>query len=368
MKMSYIVKQGFKEWYKFPLFELARHNQSFLSLIPFRPAAACINVTHNCNSRCVTCTMWKEKSTDELTMPEICDIMTQMREMGVRRVGFSGGEPLLRRDLPEMVKKARELGFERISVLSNGLLLNQDRARELVENGVNAVSISLDGFEETNDRCRGVKGSYQKCMKALKMLASLRDNGYRNLDVMMATTLMQPTIGQAPKLLEMAKGLGVNWTPNLIETVSFQFQGIDAADLVIRDKAEIDEVVGELHQMKRRYPMSNTITHMFLEMARGHLKGEKSTLQKGLPCIAGYTCIYLDAHGNIYPGCWALAPVGNIREKTLKEIACGEKYKERLRQQFVRDCPFCTNSYLMSVWYHIPSLIREAWWRLKLLV
>ena len=310
--------------------------------------------------------MWKEKSVNELTTAEICDVMSQLRRMGIRRVGFSGGEPLLREDFSELIKNAHDLGFERITVLSNGLLWNREKAMKFLENGLNTVSISVDGFEETHDRCRGIKGAYKKSIEALKMLASLRDNAYPELDILMATTLMQPTIGQAAALLKMAKELGVSWTPNLLENVSFQFEDIDTDTLSVKNQEEMDRLISELHRMKRNYPMSNAVTHAGLELAREYPKGRSSTkLQKAPPCIAGFSSIYIDAHGGVYSGCWALPPLGGLREKTLKEITSATEYRKRLEDMFLRKCPFCTNSYMMCTWYHIPSILNEVLWTLR---
>jgi MoaA/NifB/PqqE/SkfB family radical SAM enzyme len=310
--------------------------------------------------------MWKEKSTNELNTDEISDIMSQLRRMGVRRIGFSGGEPLLRQDLSGLIEKAHELGFERITVLSNGLLWNGAKAIELLESGLSAVSISVDGLEETHDSCRGVTGAYRKSIEALKILANLRDKAYFDLDILMATTLMKPTIGQATTLLKMAKELGVNWTPNLFENVSFQFEGIDANPLLIKDQEEMDRLISELHEMKRTYPISNAVTHAGLELAREYPKGRNSAkLQKAPPCIAGFTSIYIDAYGRVYSGCWALPPLGKLGERTLKEITSTAEYKQRLQDMFLRKCPFCTNSYMMCTWYHIPSILSEALWILR---
>jgi len=152
-------------------------------VIPFRPTAAQVIVTNNCNSRCVTCSQWKRKSTNELTTKEIYEALSQLKDLGIIAVAFSGGEPLLRNDLPHIIKKASQLKFRSISILTNALLLTESQARKLLESGLTGVGISIDGLRETHNQIRGVKGSFDKTITALQILTKLRDQEYPHLEV-----------------------------------------------------------------------------------------------------------------------------------------------------------------------------------------
>ena len=155
MRLPYLIQIALKDCYKPILFSLAKRNDSFLSMLSFRPTGSQIIVTDNCNSRCITCSQWKNKSTNELTTEEIYDTLAQLRDLGVIQVYFSGGEPLLRHDLSRLVERAAELRFQSIGILTNGLLLTENRARELLESGLTALGISIDGLRETHDYVRG---------------------------------------------------------------------------------------------------------------------------------------------------------------------------------------------------------------------
>lgn len=156
------------------LFELAKHRKEILRTIPMTPKGAGINITHNCNSRCITCNMWKSKSTNELTTAELQDILTQLKDIGVVGVGFEGGEPLLRNDLPQIVERAHQLGFESINMMTNGLLLTKKKTENLIQKGLTGIGVSIDGIGETHDLARGVKGAYEKSLKALEELVFSR--------------------------------------------------------------------------------------------------------------------------------------------------------------------------------------------------
>lgn len=129
-------------------------SEKLLRNVSVQPEWADIRVTESCNSRCVTCQAWKNKAVDELSTEEMKDAIRQLSEVGVRNAVFIGGEPLLRRDIGVLVKEASLSGFRNIMLVTNGLLL-EDKAEELLRNGVTHVTVSVDGIGATDDRIRG---------------------------------------------------------------------------------------------------------------------------------------------------------------------------------------------------------------------
>ena len=79
---------------------------------------------------------------DELTTTEMYDVLAQLRDLGTNYLFLSGGEPLLRRDLSAIARKATELKFKRIQVSTNAHLLTRERAEELIESGVTQTGVS----------------------------------------------------------------------------------------------------------------------------------------------------------------------------------------------------------------------------------
>lgn len=368
MRKSFFVKEGLRQWYLPLTVTLARHNNLFFGAIPLRPAAGNVMVTHNCNSRCLMCSFWKRRSLGELTLPEVEDILSQMKEMGIRRICFSGGEPLLRSDLDLILRKARDLRFENTQIITNGLLWNDRKARALLENGLNRVSVSIDGTGEAHDQQRGVKGAFQRTLKTLKLLVNLRDEEYPGLEVEVGMTLTRITMSHMRALLEICATHRVSCTLQILEHTSFWSKPLatEISDIQIEGKQIIDSMADELHQLKESYPISIIVGHLGLEFMRHYLKGEESrSMIPDVPCTAGFTSVYVNAHGEVYPGCWAVPPVGHLRKKQLKEIICGEDYKVILRQMFLKKCPRCPNGYIWSEWYYLPALLREILWRLN---
>jgi MoaA/NifB/PqqE/SkfB family radical SAM enzyme len=344
--------------------ELARHSQLFASMVRFDPANAGIIVTENCNSRCMTCTQWHQKSSNELSLVEILNTLKQLKGLGIKGITFSGGEPLLRKDLSAMVRECSALKFDDITILTNGLLLTPSLAEELLQGGVTTIGISIDGLTDTNDMVRGVKGSFQKNLSVLKMLTNLRDNKYKSLDLYVATTLMKPTLSDIIPLANLLGSMRIKININLIDT-SLYFFKIDGADLMIKDQNQLNSVVDELHKLKTKHGDIFHIshTHASFEYIRNYFQDPK---RKEVPCISGYTSLDIGAHGEVYSGCLAMEPMGNIREKSLTEILKSAKYKSRLRDMFYKNCPGCSCGYKMNLFYYPPWIREELYWRIKM--
>ena len=363
MKLPYLIRIALKEWYKPVLFALAKCNDSFLSMLSFRPITSQIIVTDNCNSQCITCSQWKNKATNELTTEEIYDALAQLRELGVIQVYFSGGEPLLRHDLPSLVKRAAKLKFQSIAIMTNGLLLTESRARKLLESGLTAVGISIDGLRETHDYVRGVKGSFDKAISGLEILSRLREERYPHLKVTIATTLTEPTLNQVVPMTRLASTHQkfAHLNISLFDTSPYFFQDTDTSDLIIKDQKELDKVVRQLHDIKTK--KSGVFvwnhTHQSFEYIRKYFTDAK---RADIPCVMGYVTIYIGSHGEVYHGCWLLEPMGNLREKKLEEIVNSAEYGKRLKDMFFKRCPGCACGYKINLLYHLPSIGREVLW------
>ncbi len=113
-----------------------------------RPFLVVFNLTRRCNSICPMCSIWKtpSKIKDELTLEEIENIFKDLKSYGVKHVFLQGGEPLLRKDIVQIIELLIGLGFNP-TLITNGLLLDEKIANKIAELKCN-VSISLDSLDE----------------------------------------------------------------------------------------------------------------------------------------------------------------------------------------------------------------------------
>jgi len=126
------------------------------------------NMTRRCNLRCVHCYAQAKdiEFENELSTAEGKNLIDDLANFGSPVILFSGGEPTLRKDLPELAAYAREKGMRAV-ISTNGTLIDRDLAKRLKDVGLSYVGVSLDGVRETNDRFRGVKGAFDAALRGL---------------------------------------------------------------------------------------------------------------------------------------------------------------------------------------------------------
>ncbi len=126
------------------------------------------NITRRCNLKCVHCYAHAKSKADEdeLTTSQGKALLDDLAAFGVPVVLFSGGEPLMRKDLPELAAYAVEKKMRAV-ISTNGTLISADMAKTLKSIGLSYVGISLDGTEKINDRFRAVKGAFKMAMEGI---------------------------------------------------------------------------------------------------------------------------------------------------------------------------------------------------------
>jgi radical SAM protein with 4Fe4S-binding SPASM domain len=127
------------------------------------------NITRACNLRCVHCynDSGPGRPCNDLTMAQAKAIIDDLAQFGVPSILFSGGEPLLRHDLFELIEYAVGQGVRTV-ISTNGTLIDADKAREIKRLGVSYVGISLDGIGPINDKFRGVSGAFERAVRGIR--------------------------------------------------------------------------------------------------------------------------------------------------------------------------------------------------------
>ena len=162
------------------------------------------NVTRRCNLKCIHCYAHaKDKAfKNELSTDEGKALLDDLAQFGVPVILFSGGEPFVRKDLPELARYAVDHGMRAV-ISTNGTLITPEKARIFKEIGLSYVGISLDGLEEVNDRFRGMKGAFQGAL-----------NGIRNcqeagIKVGLRFTINKMNAGEIPGIFDLIEELNV---------------------------------------------------------------------------------------------------------------------------------------------------------------
>jgi len=127
------------------------------------------NVTRRCNLHCMHCYSSSRniEYSDELSTKEGYALIDDLAQFGAPVILFSGGEPLMRKDLLDLASYATKSGVRAV-ISTNGTLINRDVARDLKKVGLSYVGVSLDGLRPTNDKFRGVRGSFDKALEGIR--------------------------------------------------------------------------------------------------------------------------------------------------------------------------------------------------------
>jgi radical SAM protein with 4Fe4S-binding SPASM domain len=154
------------------------------------------NITRACNLKCVHC------YNDSGVGKPCNELSTEEAKMGVPSVLFSGGEPLMRPDLFELIEYTRTKGLRAV-ISTNGTLITENVAGRIKQQGVSYVGISLDGVGDINDKFRGVPGSFDKAMAGIK---NCQAAGVR---VGLRLTLTKRNIEDLEKLFDLFEAEGI---------------------------------------------------------------------------------------------------------------------------------------------------------------
>ena len=125
------------------------------------------NVTARCNLHCTHCYAAEATGGEELSTHEARALINDLSGMGVPVLLLSGGEPLLRGDLYDLITYARQRGL-RPSLSTNGTLIDEETVERLRDAGLAYVGVSLDGLGEVNDRFRGVEGAFDRALAGIR--------------------------------------------------------------------------------------------------------------------------------------------------------------------------------------------------------
>lgn len=127
------------------------------------------NITRTCNLKCVHCynDSGVGKPSNEVSTEEAKAVLEDLAGFGVPSVLFSGGEPLMRTDLFELIAYAGQLGLRTV-ISTNGTLISRDVAKEIKKQGVSYVGISLDGIGKINDMFRGAEGAFDRAVEGIR--------------------------------------------------------------------------------------------------------------------------------------------------------------------------------------------------------
>lgn len=282
------------------------------------PVSVVWELTLACDLACQHCgSRAGRRRRDELTTAEALDLVGQIAELGARSVGLIGGEAYLRKDWLQIIAAIRAAGME-CDLQTGGRNLNADRVAAAAAAGLCAVGISLDGIGATHDRLRGVPGSYELALAAIR---NVRDAG---LEVGVNTQINALTLPELPALMDVIIEAGANNWQLAITTA--MGNAADHPEILLQPwrMLEVLPLLAELAEAGRE-------RGLFLQPASkiGYFGPHESAIRNVVNpeihfhgCNAGDTVLGIEADGTIKgcPGLPSPYAGGNIRDRRLRDI------------------------------------------------
>lgn len=242
---------------------------------PYQGKKLALNVTFSCTHRCnLVCTHCQAENSDtvsDIPTKRFLEIIDEVADAGCIKIGFTGGEPLMRKDIDQALERCYERSMV-TTLVSNGypVFKHIEKLKKL-----SLLFISMDGNQEVNDKIRG-EGSFDKILEAVRLAKQ------NNIPVALLTTLCSMNYHVVKEMCEIVEDLEVHWMIGVIQT---QFTGLTDQDF---SKGQLREMLRTISKVKH---LRTSKTYM--DFALGKKKMPR--------CFAGIGYAIIAPNGVLYP-------------------------------------------------------------------
>ncbi len=286
------------------------------------------NVTRRCNLKCVHCYAHAKDIPfeNELDTEEGKKLIDDLAAFGSPVMLFSGGEPLVRKDLPELAEYAVKKGMRAV-ISTNGTLITAIKAKILKEIGLSYVGISLDGMEEVNDRFRGVKGAFKAALEGIK---NCQDAGIK---VGLRFTVNKFNVDEIPSIFDLLE------TMDIPRVCFYHLVYAGRGSELVKDdlsheetRKAVDLIIDRTRMLHEKGKMKEVLTvdnhadgpYLYLRLLKENPERAKEVLEllrmnEGNNSGRGIGCVSWDGevHADQF---WRHHSFGNVRNRPFSEI------------------------------------------------
>jgi MoaA/NifB/PqqE/SkfB family radical SAM enzyme len=293
-----------------------------------------ISITNRCNLRCAMCQIPSRSADDEMSTEDIKALIRDAAVFFPSSVVFSGGEPLLRKDLFDLIAFAGRHHLN-TCLTSNGTLIDDETAHRLGDSGMGVVNISIEGPREVHDALRGPE-NYARAVEALGHLAR------HKVETTIATTVCRQNAGHLLDVMKLASAAGVTtvkFQPFSPIFLSDKSRGTDffAGREFQKDFQDVIEKVIDWAKVKKI--ATNPVA--YLRSLPAYLCGQGAG---GAPsfCAALWTSCPISAAGDVHP-CWVFADkvLGNVKKNKLSQIWNSGSHNRLRKRLLEKECAGC---------------------------
>jgi len=327
------------------------------------PLNLTISVSYRCNSRCKTCNVW-QRPNDDFTIEEYNKTFESIGRDAFWFT-FSGGEPTLRKDLPEMVAAAyNHCRPGIINIPTNGI---QDkiipgrieRVLQAAPTSEVIINLSLDGVGERHDIVRGVKGNFERAMRTYAGLKALKSR-YKNFTLGVHTVISNFNIDEFENIHAFVTN---ELKPDsFISEIAEERVELDTVGMGITPPVnKYEPVINRLQEENRQAQFKGVsrITQSFRDRYYDIVKSTLVEKRQIIPCLAGLASAQIAPNGDVWTCCIRAESVGNLRDHNynFRETWSTPKADELRRSIKAGECycPLANVSYT-NMLCHTPTL------------
>lgn len=260
------------------------------------------------------------EAADELNTAEGKQLVEEIAKAGFKIMIFSGGEPLVRSDIYELIEYAAKLGLRPV-LGSNGTLITLDVARKLKEAGAMGIGISLDSLQPSkHDQFRNYEGGWKKAVEGMK---NCKEAG---LPFQIHTTVMNWNQHEILDITDFAVELGAAAHHTFFLVPTGRGTDIENQSLNPQEYESLLKAI-MLKQRDVGIELKPTCAPQFMRIAKE--MGMSSRFQRG--CLAGTSYCIISPIGDVQPCAYLNLPIGNIRETPFSEIWSSNPIFQELR-------------------------------------
>lgn len=286
------------------------------------------NVTRRCNLNCVHCYAQSKdiEYQDELSTEQGKKLIDDLAEFGSPVILFSGGEPLMRKDLTELAAYATSKGIRAV-ISTNGTLISEEKARELKEIGLSYVGISLDGMRETNDKFRGVEGAFDKALQGVRNCQAA------GIKVGLRFTINRHNVADIPEIFDLLEKENIPRICFYHLVYSGRGSDMREEDLSLEESREtVNLLIDRTRDLHAKGKMVEVLTvdnhcdgpYIYLRLLKEDPERAAEVLEllqmnRGNSTGIGIGCVSWD--GSVHPDqFWRHYSFGNVKERKFSEI------------------------------------------------
>ncbi len=311
--------------------------------VPRAPLMVYLEVTRGCNLRCRHCDIWmtagKQGANGRPEMPadRIVEIFAGLVRHGLLAIDLFGGEPLLRPELPDMVRGLRDAGLH-VTVTTNGTLLSDRVCRALAEAGLSQLLVSFDAPTAAgHDRLRGKMGTFDAAASGLSRFGELAGGRTR---AGVNTLVCRDNIDVLPDMVGLCLKLRARQLRLLPYHQCYPFDSYRRDDALMPLPEDLPRLERALRELREKAGESGISTNCgpYLDGIAGWFGGSRQKVR----CMAGVAVCDVNAFGDLYP-CFTLSkPVGNVLERPFLELWTSPEMS--LHRDMVESCNRCWQS------------------------